>query len=427
MKKFFSVGPVLIITAAVLWAFDGVLRRSLYSLPPITIVFLEHLFGTIFLLPVLVKNRKQFRILSQKNWILLLWISFFSSVLGTLWFTTALVQVQFISFSVVFLLQKLQPVFVITATALFLREKVTRRYLVWATAAILAAYFVTFPNGVVNFATGSGTVTAALYALGAAFAWGTSTVFSKMALATLPDKFVTALRFLLATIIASLGIFVLGVQSSLPQITFPQLFTAILIALSTGMVAMLLYYKGLAQTEANVATILELVFPVIAIFIDVFVYKNTLTVTQYIAAIVLFFTVYKLSMTQTQQLHFTSKKIQGKGRGKQMGFPTINLEIPANFTLRDGVYSSYVTVAGKKYQGALHYGPIPQFGESKKSLEVYLLDCKDISEKVVRSGTISVEIVRYLRPILKFDSVDALVAQIDLDVQTTRNILSSYV
>ena len=53
-KKSYA-GPVLIIIAALLWAVDGVIRRNLYILPPITIIFLEHLIGLIILSPFVFK------------------------------------------------------------------------------------------------------------------------------------------------------------------------------------------------------------------------------------------------------------------------------------------------------------------------------------------------------------------------------------
>jgi hypothetical protein len=83
-------------------------------------------------------------------------IALLSGLLGTLWFTTALVKVNFISFSVVFLLQKLQPLFATSAGVLLLKEKINKQYLLWAALAIVAAYFVTFKNGYVSFATGEG-------------------------------------------------------------------------------------------------------------------------------------------------------------------------------------------------------------------------------------------------------------------------------
>src|SRR3989344_51514 len=106
-------GPVLIIIAALLWAVDGVIRRNLYTLPPITIIFVEHLVGLVVLSPFVFKYVLETK-LTKGQWWLLLLVAVLSGLLGTLWFTTALLKVHFISFSVVFLLQKLQPIFAIS-------------------------------------------------------------------------------------------------------------------------------------------------------------------------------------------------------------------------------------------------------------------------------------------------------------------------
>src|SRR3989344_6677472 len=104
------MGPIFIVTAALLWAVDGVIRRNLYTLPPITIIFFEHLIGLIILSPFVFRHLLTAR-LSRRDWFLVILVAILSGLLGTLWFTTALLQVHFISFSVVFLLQKLQPIF----------------------------------------------------------------------------------------------------------------------------------------------------------------------------------------------------------------------------------------------------------------------------------------------------------------------------
>ena len=166
-------GPIFIIIAALLWAFDGLIRQHLYSLPPITIIFFEHIIGLIILSPFVFKYVREVKP-SKREWWLIILISVLSGLFGTLWFTTALGKVHFISISVVFLLQKLQPIFAITTASIFLKEKFERGYIPWALLALVAAYFVTFKNGVVNLETGEGTIVAAMYALGAAFAWGSS-------------------------------------------------------------------------------------------------------------------------------------------------------------------------------------------------------------------------------------------------------------
>lgn len=293
LKKITSLGPVLIVIAAALWALDGVLRRSLFTLPPVTIVFYEHLIGALLLAPFVARGFVKEK-MTPKVWGLLVVISLLSGLLGTLWFTTALVKTNFIPFSVVFLLQKLQPLFAISSAALLLNEKITRRYVPWAALALISAYFVTFPNGVVNFQTGAATIVAALFAVGAAAAWGTATTFSRMVLKEIPHTQATGWRFILTTLFAGIAVFVLGVSQSIGAIEVSQLGRLLIIALSTGMVALWLYYRGLEKTQAKVSTLLELTFPLLAVFIDMFLYQTYLVPTQYLAAVALMFAIYKV-------------------------------------------------------------------------------------------------------------------------------------
>jgi drug/metabolite transporter (DMT)-like permease len=293
IKKFFSIGPVLIVSAAILWALDGILRRSLFSLPPVTIVFYEHLIAAAIIAPFVYKTFKK-EVMTQQVWGLIGIISLLSGLLGTLFFTTALVKVSFISFSVVFLLQKLQPLFAITSAHFLLKEKITKQYLPWAVLALVSAYFVTFPSGVVNFATGDGTMIAALFALGAAAAWGTSTTFSKMLLNKISDTQAAGWRFIVTSLFAGVAVFVLGAQSSLSVVGVPEVSRLVMIALSTGMVALWLYYRGLQKTEAKITTLLELTFPLLAVVIDAVIYKTFLQPTQIIAAIILMAAMFQI-------------------------------------------------------------------------------------------------------------------------------------
>ncbi|HEY4493965.1 MAG TPA: DMT family transporter [Candidatus Paceibacterota bacterium] len=294
-----STGPLLIIIAALLWAFDGLIRQHLYTLPPITIIFYEHLIGFVILSPFVLKYLRNNK-LSRKDWGLVLLISILSGLFGTLWFTTALGKVHFISLSVVFLLQKLQPIFAITTATIFLKEKFERGYIPWALAALASAYFVTFPNGTVNLATGEGTAVAALYALGAAFAWGSSTTFSKMLLGRVNSHVSTFYRFLFTTILTFAAVLLFGYKSSLSAPTTSQFGLFALIAISTGMVALLIYYKGLSKTPVHISTILELTFPFIAILIDMKVNHTSLVLTQWVAALILVFSIYRISKLRNE-------------------------------------------------------------------------------------------------------------------------------
>ena len=121
-------------------------------------------------------------------------------------------------------------------------------------------------------------------------------------------------------------------------------------------------------------------------------------------------------------MRFESSQIKGKGRGKLLGYPTINLEIPENFELEDGIYAVKVFSGSKEFIGALHYGPIPVFKEDEKTLEVFLIDTS--GEDIPDSKDFEIEILKYLRPVLGFDSEQELSEQIGKDVEETRKIVS---
>ena len=126
-------------------------------------------------------------------------------------------------------------------------------------------------------------------------------------------------------------------------------------------------------------------------------------------------------------MQFESYHIKGKGRGKPMGYPTINLIIPDNFELKDGIYAAKVKIGNSTFKGALHYGPVPTFNEEKKSLEVYLIEItnKDLESYELANLdeiTIKVEIIQYLREIIKFKQVEDLVKQIGEDVKIIKEL-----
>ena len=102
-------------------------------------------------------------------------------------------------------------------------------------------------------------------------------------------------RFLITVIIALPVLLLFGKGSSLSAPTISQFGFLALIAISTGMVALFIYYKGLAKTPVHISTILELTFPFIAIILDMIVNHTILSVSQWIAAIVLVFSIYQIA------------------------------------------------------------------------------------------------------------------------------------
>jgi drug/metabolite transporter (DMT)-like permease len=295
------LSALLIILAAVLWSGDGLLRTTLFSLPPAIVVFWEHILGAILLAPFILRSLPEFKKLSKKDWIAISLVSLFSGALGTIFYTAALAKVNFIQFSVVVLLQQLQPIWAIAMAHILLKEKLSRNFMVWAGLAIAASYVVSFKDLTINLTTGQGTIIAAILALLAGVMWGSSTSFSKIVLEKTSFVTTTFLRFLLAPLFALTIAMALRQQGSIVAISLAQWQSLFLITLSTGMVALLIYYKGLKGTPVKVSSILELAWPASAIAIDYFYFHRSLSYTQVIGVCILIFSIYKVTQLQNEQ------------------------------------------------------------------------------------------------------------------------------
>ena len=296
MKK--NLPALAVISAAILWSLDGYIRQNLFSLPSFLIISLEHAIGAIIFFPLLIKGWTEIYSLSQRGWISVLWISICGGVLGTFFYTKALSYVEYIDLSVVVLLQKLQPFFAIALAAIILREKITKRFFILALTAVVGGYLITFGNNpIANW--NDKTIIAALLALLAAFSWGSSTVLGKHALNQISFMTITALRL---TITAAITLFIIISNSQYELITemsFTNWSYIILIVISTGSIALFIYYYGLNHLPASHVTIYELFWPLSAVTIDWFIYERVMTAYQFIGAIILLTSIILLSNENT--------------------------------------------------------------------------------------------------------------------------------
>lgn len=119
-------------------------------------------------------------------------------------------------------------------------------------------------------------------------------------------------------------------------------------------------------------------------------------------------------------MKIVSRQIKGKGRGKFLGFPTINLEIPDGFEFENGIYSGMATIESKDYLAAIHFGPVPTFNEQEKSLEIFLIDISDLNLPKSPIDNLELTIKNKLRDIRKFKTEDLLKKQIQKDVENIR-------
>ena len=290
-----------IIIAALLWSLDAFLRQSLYTLSPLLIITLEHGIGSLLFIPILVGNWKKLKTLKQTVWISLLWISILGGICGTYFYTKALSYVGYIDLSVVVLLQKFQPLFAVSLAALVLKEKLSKRYLVLALCAMIGGYLVTFGSNTIS--TGdNNTLIAALFSLLAAFCWGSSTVLGKQALIYLSFSLVTAMRLIITTIVGSFIIIYSGWSVIYSNITYEQWKALLLIVISTGTVALFIYYYGLKKLPASHTTLFELFWPLSAVMIDWIIIRNPLSIPQLSGAVILL-----ASMTILSQEKFNER------------------------------------------------------------------------------------------------------------------------
>lgn len=115
----------------------------------------------------------------------------------------------------------------------------------------------------------------------------------------------------------------------------------------------------------------------------------------------------------------------GKKLGRQLGFPTINLSLDSLHLPRFGVYAVTVDVLTGphhgRYAGAASIGIRPTVNGEHPNLEVYLMDFSgDLYGEAV-----SVGLVDFLRPEVRYDTLEALVVQIARDVEDARASLAA--
>ena len=114
--------------------------------------------------------------------------------------------------------------------------------------------------------------------------------------------------------------------------------------------------------------------------------------------------------------------VSGYQVGRKIGFPTANLRVDFPYKLIPsiGVYAVRVQVAGQQWKGMLSIGYRPTINNGNDlSIEVHILDFQgDIYNQKMR-----IEFIEFLRPEVKFDSVDELIAQMHKDKEETIKVL----
>jgi drug/metabolite transporter (DMT)-like permease len=246
---------------ASLWAVDLVLRQPLTgSLPSSAIVLYEHLVLTAVLAIPLWGSREKWRGMTRRQWLVTLWIALGGSALGTVCYTQAM---KISNPTSVVLIQKIQPLFAVLLARYGLGERETARGRYWLrfVVALGAASVISFGDGFPREQLSDPKLTAALLALAAAAIWGSCTVAGRYVAPVIGVVPLTALRIVLALPMLAVMSWAQRGVDGFPLPTGAQVFPLLLMALIPGLAGLLVYYRGLRDCPASLATLAELCFP----------------------------------------------------------------------------------------------------------------------------------------------------------------------
>jgi drug/metabolite transporter (DMT)-like permease len=297
-------GPLIVFLSSLLWAGDTPFRQPLLkgglSVP--FVGFLEHLLNSIVCLPGLISKRVGFKSLTAKQWAGLLYIGAGASALGALLYVQGAVAMNY-NFTIAALLQKLQPIFAITLAVIFLKEKLSPKFWLFALPALVGAYLVTFglanPAGLWSSGGHLHLLGPAL-AVGAAILWAGGTVVGRSLLGGVDLQIVNGMRFVFGLIFLTLYV-ALGYSFQFGQMTPLFWRNVTIIALVTGFFSLLLYYYGLRSTKASVATLMELGYPLALTLVNWKFLGITLDAWQIIGALILLGSVTLLVLSSTKE------------------------------------------------------------------------------------------------------------------------------
>jgi len=299
----FNKGPLQVFLGSALWGTDAVFRTQLTRMfSSMHIIFYEFIFGALFSLPFMIKESRLFKKMKSLDWISLLYISLFGGVIGTYCITQSFrFAFEFGNINVPILIQKVQPFIAIIAAFFLLKERIKPIYWIYAMIAIVGGYILAFGFNIVEFSLANNDLVVAMYSLGAAFCWGTSTVVGKRLVDRLGFKFTTAIRLFTCLLMMVVIMAFTDMFSSIDLLNMKFLLFFAYIGLVTGFLSLFIYYLGMMKTKAHIATIAELGMPISAVFFNWLWLKEVISFNHVIGAIMIIGSVVMMGYVDRKQ------------------------------------------------------------------------------------------------------------------------------
>ena len=115
--------------------------------------------------------------------------------------------------------------------------------------------------------------------------------------------------------------------------------------------------------------------------------------------------------------------VEGKSRGKKIGFPTANIKVAENYKIipKNGVYFVSCKIKNIQKFGMMNIGFNPTFDNKKLTIEVNIFDFN----QDVYGENIKIEFIKFIRNEIKFQNIDELIKQIKIDRETCKSYMNS--
>jgi riboflavin kinase/FMN adenylyltransferase len=116
----------------------------------------------------------------------------------------------------------------------------------------------------------------------------------------------------------------------------------------------------------------------------------------------------------------SGKVVHGEKRGRKIGFPTANIDVwPEQILPQNGVYVCWAHLGDETFAAVTNIGNRPTFAGQDVTVEAHLLDF----DRDIYDHMLILDMMGHIRPEMKFNGIEALIAQIHHDVQTARTLL----
>jgi len=116
----------------------------------------------------------------------------------------------------------------------------------------------------------------------------------------------------------------------------------------------------------------------------------------------------------------TGKIVHGKGLGKTVGMPTANLCVPEEILPEAGVYATRVRFDERVFDSVTNIGRRPSVDHEKHiTVETYIFDF----DENIYGETLELEVIRFLRPVKKFQNLEEVHEQVKRDIEEAKKYL----